>query len=357
MAPTKRASVGGERAAKRLAVSKCASVLTELRKAEALPEDCRTMLVNMAEPTLTTYAVERHPFQVQAVEMVAKTFATIESELEQAIAQGQAKVGSADAEKASRVAVLSAAETTLAGLQQSVNSAKEILDADTLAEKTHKSDMVNAQAALKDSEDELANNEKKKSVLEGTATLYGALKTSGHEALARKSSKRLLAVLTDFELEEFVVSSVGEALSKEAAERGTFDGIVLGHVDVKLSEWAGNVESSLKSAHDRKEELTKAKTSTEQNHAASVEKFTASKTAFQSATTVVSEGKHALKEAETAVKSFEKDMTTVAKSLEHAQTALSAFKEGPLKAFADLKDLAPPPEPVDEAVAEDKPPQ
>jgi len=357
MAPTKRASVGGERAAKRLAASKCAAVLAELRKAESLPEGCRTMLVNMAEPTLTTYAAERHPFHVQAVEMVAKTFATIESDLQQAIAEGQAKVGSADAEKASRAAALSAAEMTLAGLQQDANSAKDILDADTLADKNAKSDMANAQAALKDSEDEVADNEKKKSVLEGTATLYRSLKTSEHEAQGRKSSKRVLTVLTDFELEEFVVSSVGEALSKETVERGTFDNIVLGHVDVKLSEWEGTVEFSLKSAHDSKEEHTKAKTAAEQNHADSVEKFNASKMAYQSATTAISEGKHALKEAEAAVKSFEKDMTTAAKSLENAQTALSSFQEGPLKAFADLKDLAPPPEPVDEAAAEDKPPQ
>jgi chromosome segregation ATPase len=333
--------MGGERAAKR----QCALVLTELRKTEALPEGCRTMLVNMAEPTLTTCAADRHPFQVQAVEMVSKTFTSIETELGQAIAHNQTKVDSADAEKASRAAALSTAEAKLAELQQGATGAKDALDADIAAEKQAKSDMAEAMAKLKESEDEFASSEKKKGVLEDTTNLYGLLKTAGHEAQGRKSAKRVMSVLADFELEEFVVKSVGEALCKEAADRGTFDGVVLKHVDAKLTEWAGEVESSLKSGSDSKDGLTKAKTAAEETHAAAGEKINASKTAYQAATTALSEGKQVFKEAEAAVKSFEKDMTTAAKSLESAKASLLSFKEGPLKAFAELKDLAPPPEP------------
>jgi|ERR1711924_498782 len=156
----------------------------------------------------------------------------------------------------------------------------------------------------------------------------------------------VLSVLADFELEEFVVKSVGEALGKEAADRGTFDGVVLKHVDAKLAEWAGEVESSLASGSASKEGLTKAKTGAEETHAAAGEKINASKTAHQAATTALSEGKQVFKEAESAVKSFEKDMTTAAKSLESAKASLLSFKEGPLKAFTELKDYAPAPEPV-----------
>jgi len=360
MAPkgTKRASTGGfdkaEKALKKAATSKCAEVAKSLGNIESLPESCRTMLVSMAEPALSTYAAERHPFQVQGVEMLAKTLAMIEAELASTISQEQIKVNSSDAEQAKRVAAFAAAEAKLTELHQAVTNAKEVIEADTSAERAAKIDVATAKDSLGEKTDELAGNIAKKMSLEISRTLYDPLKASklvGQEG--RKSMNTIQKVLKEFELEELLVASISEACGKELDERGTFDGIVVKHIDAKLSEWTVANDASIRAGDELKVELTNAQTVAEQHHTALAERLTASKAGLQTAVAAVSEGKSAFKEAEANVKSFEKDMAAAGKKLEQVKVDLAAFRDGALKAFADLKDLAPPqlPEPVPEEEA------
>jgi len=360
MAPkgTKRASTGGiekaEKALKKAAVGKCSEIAKALGNLESLPESCRTMLVSMAEPALSTYAAERHPFQAQGVEMVGKTLAMIEADLASSISQEEAKVSGSDAEQAKRTAAFSAAKAKLTELEQAVTAAKETIEADTSAEKAAKADVAIAKDSLTEKEHELANSMTKKMSLEIARTVYDPLKTSklvGPDG--KKSLHTIQKVLKDFELEELLVSSIGEACGKEVEERGTFDGIVVKHIDEKISEWTAANEASIKAGEALKAELTNAQTVAEQQHTALAEKLSASKAALQTALAAVSEGKTAFKEAEAAVKSFEKDMTAAGKKLEQVKVELEAFKDGPMKAFVELKDFAAPqmPEPVPEEEA------
>jgi chromosome segregation ATPase len=357
MAPKgrKRASTGSaeqaEKVAKKAIAIKCASVTAELGKLESLPESCRTMLVSMAEPALSTYAAERHPFQVQGVEMVAKTLAMLETELTKSIAEEAAKVSGADAEKAKRAADKAAAETKLSELEQAVTSAKETVEADSSAEKAAKADVAKAKEALKDKETEFAADTQKKMSLESARTLYDPVKTSKLEE--KKSLKTIQKVMQEFDINQFLVTSIAEAAAKDVEERGTYDGIVVKHIDEKLSEWTVATEASLQAGETAKVELTTAQSSAEQQHAAAVEKLSASKTALQAATTAVQEGKSAFKEAEALVKSFDKEITAAGKKLEEVKASLESFKEGAMKAFTELKDLAPPPAP--EPVPEEEP--
>jgi hypothetical protein len=280
--------------------------------------------------------------------MVEKTLTMLEAELTKSIAEEEAKVTGADAEKAKRATDKAAAETKLAELEQAVASAKETVEADSAAEKAAKADVAKAKEALKDKESELAVDTQKKMSLESAISLYGPVKTSKLEE--KKSLKTIQKVIQEFQIEEFLVTSIGEAAAKELEERGTYDGIVVKHIDEKLSEWAVKTEAAMKAGETSKVELTAAQTSAEQQHTAAVEKLSASKTALQAATAAVHEGKTTFKEAEALVKSFDKEIAAAGKKLEEVKGGLESFKEGALKAFAELKDLAPPqaPEPVPE---------
>merc|ERR1712046_291312 len=65
----------------------------------------------------------------------------------------------------------------------------------------------------------------------------------------------------------------------------------------------------------------------------------------QEATAALKDATAAAKAAKDSKAGFEKDMSTAGARLEKAKEELTAFEEGALKSFADLRDLAPPPEP------------
>merc|ERR1712039_467066 len=111
-------------------------------------------------------------------------------------------------------------------------------------------------------------------------------------------------------------------------------------------------EASAKAAEQSQSETAQAKEAAATAHAASLEKLTApetgSKALLVAATQAKADGKVALASAVAAVKTYEADMKEAARKLEDTKQALAEFKEGPAKAFAELKDLAPTPEPVEE---------
>jgi chromosome segregation ATPase len=361
MAPkgSKRAAAtaagGAEKAAKKAASSKCSSVVAQLKTFEALPKACRTMLVSIADSILTTYAAERHPFQVQALEMIAQTVTMIEADLEKKVSEAQAKVENSGKDHAAHQAAVTAAEAKLAASQEEVTKLKENLAASASSEKDAKAEVVSAQAGLQAKKDELEGEGTKKKDLESAKELYEELKTSKQLGKDQRTSlKTLIKVLKDFGLEDTVVDALSEVLLKDSAKLGTFDKIVLDQVDAKFPEWATSVESSIKACESLLEELPKSVADAEQQCAARADDSKTLREALEAATVAASEAKTAVKDASAALKAFEKTMPALESDLEEAKAELSSFKEGPAQAFEELKSLAAPklvPDPVPEEAA------
>jgi chromosome segregation ATPase len=346
---TKRAATPSsvEKAAKKIALKKSAVVAAQISKFEGLPESCRTMLASIADSILTTYATDRHPFQVKAMEMIAQSLAMVQADLESCLSKAKEKVNNSSVDHEAHRAALAAAEAKLVASQEALVKAEETLQASIASEKAAKVDVNSVQAELKAKEDELAGEVAKKKELENAREAYEELKASKQAGKDMKTSlKSVTKVLSQFELEDSVINALSEVLVKDASSRGTFDGIVLQQVDAKFPEWIASVDSSIKACETRQEELPKSIAAAEERHAALVTEFSTSKEAVQTATTAVSEDKSAVKEATAALKMFEKGMPAAEGDLEKAKGTLSSFMEGPLKAFDDLKTFAAPqPEP------------
>jgi len=275
--------------------------------------------------------------------MIAQALGMVEADLEKCVSQAQGKVENSGTEHEELRASVKDAETKLEVSQETVAKAKEELEASTSAEAAAKTDLASAKEALVAKEEELAGETTKKERLESAKELYEELKASKQQGKDRRASlKSLTKTLVEFGLEDAVVDALSEVLLKDAPTRGTFDSIVLQQVDAKFPEWIANVEASIKACEGLKVELPQSIEVADQHYAAKVSELSTSKAALQTATAAVSENSTALKEASAALKTFEKGLPSATNDLEEAKLALSAFREGPLNAFEELKSFEAP---------------
>jgi len=350
----KGASAGGakKRPANVTAI-KCADVAAAIAKAKTLPDSCRSMLAHSAKAALAVYAAERHAFEVQTVEMAGKAMAAIKASLEKAVAEGQKKVDSSDAEKASRVKAADAAKAKHDALDKAAKGAKEKHDADVAAEAAAKAALKAAEKAIvTNAADLVATEEKKVRLVLALQEVYEpakATKPTGHDG--RKALNSLGKVAKENGTEEALADFLVEALKKEVAERSSFDALVIKEIDGRSGKWTAGVEAAIKAAQQGTTDTANAKTAAEAALAAASEKLPASKAAQEAAEAAEKEQRKPVATAKAAVQSFEKDMAAAATALDGAKSALAAFTDGPAKAFEELKVLAPPP-PEPEPVAE-----
>lgn len=318
-----------------------------IKKAEALPEHCKEMLENMAGSSLSVLAAERHPYQNQAVKMLGETVAAVHTQMKNAVSEAQGKVDNADREKASRAAALDAATQNQAALEQKCAAAKDAVETSKAAVATSKANLASAQAAVDGKDAEVKDTSELKTKLE--SALGAEWETSKTSKTTAKALHTLEKLFTEIGLEAGLIDSLPDTLKKDPEARGTFDGIVTKHVDEATAKYLVTTTATIQNAEQAKVDLANAKAAAEAALTAADEKSTASAFAFSAAETAVKDGKAALKQANSAVENFEKEMSTAGSSLEHAKEALTAFADGAVASFAALKDLAPPPEPEPEA--------
>merc|ERR1719291_1256874 len=91
----------------------CTSIANALLTSEALPDSCKNLLSGMAGNALSTYAVERHPFQTQVMGMINTTLSDIEAAMIKRNDETEAKVGNAEGEKTARDVARAKADTEL----------------------------------------------------------------------------------------------------------------------------------------------------------------------------------------------------------------------------------------------------
>lgn len=328
--------------------SKLKEVVHAIDQADALSDSCKEMLNGVVSSTLSIFATERHPYQVQAVEMVRETLAGVEAQMQKAAAAAQAQVDNAESDKAARAAALASAQAIATDLEAKDTAAKTAVDDDKAGLAAAKGNVATAQASVGGKDAEVEKLAEQKAKLEAALKdLWEPMKT----AKAKKHPlNHLEKVFRDAHLEAGLIDSVAESMLKDPEDRGTFDGIVVRAVDQQSAQFIAKAENSLKDAEADKASCIAAKTAADEAFAAAEEKLAASNTAHAHAHSASKEGHDALKAAEKAMTGFERDMKGAGGSLEDAKADLESFTEGALKSFAALKDLAPPPAPEPEVV-------
>lgn len=366
MAPMKRpaaASAEGagrkkaksERNAQKEVVRKVAAVAGAVRKAPGYPKEILQMLAGNLTDCLGVAKEERHPFQVQVIDMVSQVLQAAVASLEGQIAACEAKVGEADGEKVARDAAAAAkaeahkacveatvaAKAAHASATEGHRNAKEALEAAKIEQKAGNAELDDAGAT-------------QTSLMSAKADAFEPLKNGLLTGSAVKEAvASFVKVGKEQKFDASLMNSLPSAMSKAPDARGSFDTLVISQVEEAMLKELEGLAELLATGAPRKEERAAKVAAATATLEATVANEKAAKEAMKAAQVAEKEASDAMKAADRAVKSFAPEMKQLKTELGQHKADLEELKSGPATAFAELLELSNAPPPAPEAPVEE----
>lgn len=338
----------------------CSAVSKALDSATGLSESVVKMLVGVVPTSLALLKEERHGYQESAVAMIGEALAAKDAALDKAKAEAAAKLAEVTAEKGTLAAVVTEAEGAAKALTEAEEAAKKKVEEDTTALKGATEASKAAVAAEASGDAAAATGEATKTSLETVQKDHLDPLIEGTAAEMKASVKVVVKAAKDnLSLDSGLLDSLAPTLSKPKDGRGTFDGLVVKQLQEAFAAVVASLAASLAETVGGKEARTAAVASTAAAVEAAKATLEASEKALAEAKEATKAGEAKVKEAKATAKTSDPAMKKAAKESEAAEAASTAFKEGALKAYAELKDRVPPPPPPveEEPVAEPAEPE
>jgi len=330
------------------------SVVAAVKHAAHLSGHSRAMLAATVKSSLGLPIEERHEYQTKAVQMIGEVIEACEKGFVDGLAELEAKVAGADADKAARSAASSEAAAQLEAKTQDCTEKEATLE-------KIQEDVGPKKAALAAAHKEQKGLDKKHEKAASDRARYDEAISSTYTQLVEgtwddvKGAKGLLKQLAPFckelKLEFSLMTSLGSATEKKPEDRGEFDKVVLGQLGDALKERAASLAAAVDGAPAETERCAAEVSRCQQELDHTLQAEVTAQEAFDAADAEKAELKKDVKTKEKAVASFENDLTKITSERDAAVGTLDEFRSGPMAAFAALKALSSAaPEPV--AVAE-----
>jgi len=351
-----RASSGAAKRAKLDPVERaCSLVLEGISESNSVPKVVQRMLGDMVEASLGAPVDERHKFQASVVAMIREVLKGAEAGMQEEVAKVAELFAVAEGATVKNDSAIREADKDVAAQEAKACSAKVALASDAKAVK------ATAQAITEAEESQAAGEETLQGAQTKRAKLASAMQDcagplvegSAEDSDARGLVIKLVHVLTDFEFDESMTTAIPEALSKKPVERGAFDAMVVQQLSDEVSKRLAAFDGILNEAEQIRSALASALTGAEASQSAAKQARLASAAAFLQAQAAHRESMDTLAAAQQAQSRTKKEMQQHLDFLEDIKERLAAFREGPLAAFAELRDREAPKAPVAEAVAKD----
>lgn len=178
------------------------------------------------------------------------------------------------------------------------------------------------------------------------------------EAVASAKAKSFLKTIEKMSklcnFDSSLMAALPSALNKEPALRTGFDALTIQELDTEFSKNIGALEKVIADAEpDRAERAGTVQTAQSARDSAEETRLT-NVTDLARAEAAQKQGEVALHEASLAVTNFLPELKSVMDACDAAKAKLSAFRDGPLMVFSELKDKASPPPPAIEETADDE---
>lgn len=334
------------------ALQKCAVVAKTLMEADAavLPNAVRQMLTPMAEVSLTTPQKERHHFQVSIVRMIGQALSDIFSHTKEALGEAKAKVNTVYDDRAARQEALEQAKAALAGHEEVFASKKKALAAASEASSKGAKELSDVQKAQKAADrGSVAVEAQKAEVNEARASL-AALKASNDGGKESKQAAKLVsATAKNFGVDASLMDSLPQALRKESAARSDFDTVVLDQLEQTFAKLVAGFDETLAAAAPAREERAKATQAAQEAADAAERVRQECELEHNMAQEAAKTGLAAVKASHKAVDRWLNDTKVTMDTFDALAAQLAKLSEGPLKAFEELKELAPEPGPAEPA--------
>lgn len=328
--------------------AKLAAIAKALKGTDTYPHSVLTMLSQHIDLSLGAAKEERHEYQARFVEMIGEVLSSIQKKLDDQISEAEGKVAQADGEKELRetrvteatAAIGAAAETLKAAETVAHEASAKHHDAQkTLAAAKHEQKQGDASldaAATKKEKLELVASESLEPVKNGTLE---ADKVKAAIASITKAGK-------EFSFDNALVTSFASALSKPAAERGTFDAVVIEQLEAEFKKHIDGFATQLSEGAAGREERASKVAHAASEHEAAVETQKAADAALDAARKQSKEADLAQKAAIKLLKQFGPEMKNIQASLNELKETRAEFQAGVLADYKELaeRSIQPPPE-------------
>lgn len=324
---------------------KCSVVAAALRDAEELPQPAREMLGGLIDSSLHIFKEERHPYQVEVVEMVGRALADIEARLERDIRGLQGKSDGALAERGAREEAAATVEASQQALQTAAEEKQSAHNADVKAVSGARDALALAkeeQAAVAAELEKAAAGKRKLEVALSEASKLQTEKVAkdkGGKALV----KSLVTLGTRHDFCESLLRGLPTAAHKEPDQRSHFDGLVIQQFLDDLAKQVAVVDAVLGAGDAKKAQCADAVTGAEVACEVAKETMETSGKVAEEAQAKVTTGKAAVKAAQKAIQNWLPDMKEVMDHLDEKRQELEDFRTGALASYAELLELAPAP--------------
>jgi len=291
------------------------------------------------------------------VHMFGEVLQACEKGFVDGLAELEAKVAGADADKAGRLAASSEAaarleaktqdctekEAALEKIQETVGPKKAAVSAASKEQKGLEKKLAKAAADKERYEEAITN------------TLAPLVQGTWEDAKAAKGLlKQLAPFCKEMKLDFSLMTSLASAVEKKPDARGEFDNVVLSQLEEALKEKATAFAAAVDGGPAETEKCAADVASCQQDLDQTLQAETAAQEAFDAAEAEKEELKKDVKAKNKAVESFENDLSKITSERDDAVGTLDEFRSGPMAAFAALKALssaAPEPEAVAEQPA------
>lgn len=323
---------------------KLQAVARALEAAASLPDAPRALLLAVLPTSLGAPADARHAVQDKVVGMISECLAKVRSEKEAAAAQAGEEA--------------TATEGRLAELQAAEAAAGSDVEEKTKAVQDRTSALDSADAALAEARAALADTQQaERAAVEAEATRkaeHAALDTAVAEHMGplkegawdddaltgKQHVEGLKPALQRAKLDNSVLDTFTISGPKKAADRSTFDCMVIEQVASSLSDVAADLQKELLEVGSgavaaaaavaaQAEEVEKAEAQASQH-----------KSELEQAQAQRQESEALLKDAALELKSFSAEAKRLTKARDAKQADLDRFTSGPLAAFEALRDAS-----------------
>eukprot|EP00929_Paragymnodinium_shiwhaense_P058242 TRINITY_DN2915_c1_g2_i1.p1 TRINITY_DN2915_c1_g2~~TRINITY_DN2915_c1_g2_i1.p1 ORF type:complete len:411 (+),score=201.96 TRINITY_DN2915_c1_g2_i1:54-1235(+) len=347
MAPKgqKRASSAGPGSpAKKQSPAKKLRIVSDALSLVDLPAHVCSMLSSTLGDSLGVGVDKRDALQVKVVGWIGDALTAQAAAMKKTLEEAESKMGNTEAEKAGLETAQKEAAEKIEAHKQAQDKAKEEAAAATKATKEARKAHKEAASEQMDGDAELEDAEADKTKLEGAMNdMFKPLQEKGNAAEEVASKIAALSKLgKELAFEPSMLTSLPSALGKPPSERGTFDTMVLSHIEEELNKRIGEATKVLSEGEAGKAERAAKVEAAQAALESAQEAEESAKAAVRAAATEMKELQQAQSDATTALEEFDSTVSGREKEVEDAKRKLSHFEEGAVAYFADLKEAISP---------------
>jgi len=222
-------------------------VIEAIEQATDLSDSCRQMLLAFLPGSLGVPSDQRHAMQQSAVDMIGEALVEVEASLQASVDKQKAsvidvestkneldgKVVTAEAQLRDTIQFQESKNTELVEAERSTLSATETLAAAKETQRTGDAEVV-------------AVKERKLALDNGVDVDWKAIMTGGlEETQAEAHYKALIPVVKSLALDDSLMTALPAACTRQLAERGAFDKMVLDQLEKSLADKAAELQKML----------------------------------------------------------------------------------------------------------------